>query len=135
MNDPDGKTFAINLEPYSQDVDYNVWAGNGNIGQVVLSGVTNYSYCHYLKDHLGNIKMVLNSSGGVDSYDKYYPFGMQMPGSSPQMNQTGSADGRYKYVSSEQDPETNLYYSGARYYDAWAGRWMSVDPLAGMYPA
>ena len=100
MNDPDGKTFAINLEPYSQDVDYNVWVpqagsstGNSNIGQVRYSENSGgYSYYYYLKDHLGDIRMVLNSTGGVDSYNDYYRFGEQMPG----RNLSGSADGRYK---------------------------------------
>ena len=49
------------------------------------------------------------------------------------MNQTGSADTRYKFTGKEQDPETGLYYFGARYYNAWSGRWMSVDPLAKKY--
>ena len=67
-------------------------------------------------------------------YKSHYPFGMQMPGSSPQMNQTGSPDTRYKYISVDQDPETSRYYFGARYYNAWSGRWLSVDPLAKKYP-
>ena len=107
MNDPDGKTIAINLEPYSQDVNYNVWApragswtGNDNEGQVRYGEYSGgYSYYYYLKDHLVDIKMVLNSSGEVDSYnDGFYPafrgnpYGEQMPG----RNGVGSADGRYK---------------------------------------
>ena len=98
MNDADGKTVAINLGPTSSSVDYNLWAGNDNIGQVRYT-YGPYSYYYYLKDHLGDIKMVLNSTGGVDSYnDGFYPafrgnpYGEQMPA----RNGAGSADGRYK---------------------------------------
>ncbi|HTP80694.1 MAG TPA: hypothetical protein VMM57_09850 [Bacteroidota bacterium] len=52
------------------------------------------SYC-YLKDHLGSVKMILNSSGGVDSYNDYYPFGMQIPG----RTRTSLADTRYKFTA------------------------------------
>ncbi len=133
-NDPDGKTVAINLQPYSQDVDYNIWAGNDNIVQARYDNGSGYSYYYYLKDHLGNIKMVLNSSGAMDSYYNYYPFGEQMPGSSPQMNFAGSSDGRYKFTGKEQDPETGYDYFGARYYDSWRGQWLSVDPMTSVYP-
>jgi RHS repeat-associated protein len=33
----------------------------------------------------------------------------------------------YKYTGKEQDPETGLYYYGARYYDPVLSRWVSVD--------
>lgn len=79
------------------------------MGQIrVTNGV--YSNYYYLKDHLGDIKMVLDSSGVIDSYNDYYPFGEQMPG----RNLTGSSDGRYKFTSKELDAETSLYYFGAR---------------------
>ncbi len=38
----------------------------------------------------------MDENGNAQVWDNYYPFGMQMPGTSPQMNQTGSADTRYK---------------------------------------
>ena len=99
---------------------------------------------YYLKDHLpskiicmsgwrkaliGDIKVALNQSGGVDSYNDYYPFGMQMPG----RNLAGTADGRFKFTGKEQDVESSLDYFGARYYDSWRGQWLSVDPMAKKY--
>ena len=38
------------------------------------------------------------------------------------------------FSSKELDGETGLYYFGARYYSAWSGTWLSVDPLANKYP-
>jgi len=40
---------------------------------------------------------------------------------------------RYRYVGKEKDGESGLYYYGARYYAAWVGRFISVDPLAAKY--
>src|SRR4030042_2324652 len=40
---------------------------------------------------------------------------------------------RYKFTSKEQDPETGLYYFGARYYEPRLSRWISTDPAAERY--
>jgi RHS repeat-associated protein len=34
----------------------------------------------------------------------------------------------YVFTAKELDPETNLYYYGARYYDASLSKWVSTDP-------
>jgi len=75
--------------------------------------------------------MILNQVGGVDSYNDYYPFGMQMPG----RNSTASADARYKYNGKELDAETNLSYYGRRYFDGWKAQWNQTDPMGSKYPA
>ena len=38
------------------------------------------------------------------------------------------------FTSKERDVETGLDYFGARYYDSWSARWLSVGPLANKYP-
>jgi len=43
-------------------------------------------------------------------------------------------DNPYKFNGKELDPETGLYYYGARYYDPKISLWLSVDPLAEKYP-
>jgi len=43
-------------------------------------------------------------------------------------------DNPYKFNGKELDPETGLYYYGARYYDPKISLWLSVDPLAGVNP-
>ena len=40
----------------------------------------------------------------------------------------------YLFNGKEQDEESGLYYYGARYYDARKSLWLSVDPLAEIYP-
>jgi|GEM_PF-5040608 len=133
----EGNTLAVFLDNTSNNVLISILGeggdpdkiGTGNLGQQMWSnwGLTHY---FYLKDHLGSIKMALNQMGGVDSYNDYYPFGMQMPG----RNGVASADARYKFTGKERDSETNLDYFGARYYDSWRGQWGQVDPLENKYP-
>lgn len=123
INGKDGETETVNLEPYSQDVIYNILANGENIGQVKFSYPSTYSHYYYLKDHLGDVKMTLAANGSVDSYNDYYPFGLQMPG----RNQTASADGRYKYIGVERDAETGLDVTGTRRYDSWNGRFNRTD--------
>ncbi len=70
------------------------------------------------------------AANGLDSYNDYYPFGMQLTGRS----YTSSADQRYKFTGKERDASTGLDYFGARYYDSWKGSWDQVDPMGGKYP-
>ena len=50
-----------------------------------------------------------------------FRFRRWMRPSRPQQNGIG-------YTGMERDEETGLAYHGARYYAAWLGRWISVDP-------
>ena len=70
-----------------------------------ISGRSAYKVIHvtgryyYLKDHLGNIKMTVNTSGTLLSWDDYYPFGSIMSGRSA--NNSG-IDGIYKFTSKKE---------------------------------
>jgi len=68
----------------------------------------------------------LDHNGTVLDRMEYYPFG-------DTSMQTAESK-RYRYVGKELDSETGLHYYGARYYAAWVGRFVSVDPLAIEYP-
>ena len=128
FNGIDGKTEALCLMPYSSDFTYNIWGNNDNIGQVKVQNNSVIGRYYYLKDHLGNIKMTVNSGGTVIGYNDYYPFGKIMPGNRSLDN--ASVDNRYKFTSKERDTETGYDYFGARYYDSFIVRWLQVDPLA-----
>jgi len=79
-----------------------------------------------LEDHLGSSTLQLEDNGANINSEEYYPFGETSFGS--------YAKKRYKYCGKERDEESGLYYYGARYYNAWTGRFVSIDPLAAEYP-
>ena len=97
-------------------------------GYVDLSASTPVYY-YYLKDHQGNNRVVINSSGTVSETNHYYPFGGVFAS-------TGNVQ-PYKYNGKELDTKKGLnwYDYGARHYDAALGRWLVVDPLAEKYYA
>ena len=44
-------------------------------------------------------------------------------------------DSRYTFSAKEKDDETQYSYFGARYYDSDLSVWLSVDPMAHIYPS
>ncbi|MBS1537054.1 MAG: hypothetical protein JST20_04835 [Bacteroidetes bacterium] len=96
-----------------------------------------------LKDHLGNVRVVLGDkktkTGNnpfvpeVVSYSGFFPFGMQM-----QEDTWQSPLYRYGYNGKEKDGELhgegNSYDYGARMLDPRAGRWLSIDPRSVKFP-
>lgn len=78
-------------------------------------------------DDIGNC---VYDDGAVKQVNHYYPYGGLM-------GESRSGDvNRYKYAGNELDREIglNLYYCGARLYDALTLRFSGVDPLAENYP-
>ena len=95
-------------------------------GYVDLSASTP-TYYYYLKDHQGNNRVVINSSGVVQETNHYYPFGGVFAS-------TGNVQ-PYKYNGKELDTKKSLnwYDYGARHYDAALGCFTSVDPSSENY--
>ena len=90
--------------------------------EVGYMDLTDNTYYYYLKDHQGNNRVVINSSGAVQEVNHYYPFGSTFATSNVQP---------YKYNGKELDTANGLnwYDYGARHYDAVLGRWHVMDPL------
>ena len=84
----------------------------------------------HLKDHLGNVRVVFNTSG-ILSENHYYPFGLPIHNLSTSTAPAGK-ENRYLYNGKELQDDLGLNWMdyGARFYDAGLGRWHSVDPLA-----
>ena len=94
-------------------------------GYITFSGTTP-QYHFYLKDHLGNNRVVCNASGTAEQVNHYYPFGGLMGES------TNGDTQRFKYNGKELDRMHGLdwYDYGARHYDGARGQFTTIDPLA-----
>ena len=84
-------------------------------------------YHYYLKDHLGNNRVVVSSKGEVEQVNHYYPYGGIMAES------TNESVQRYKYNGKELDRMHGLdwYDYGARWMAD--GRFATIDPHAETY--
>ena len=95
-------------------------------GYVTFLGTTP-EYHFYLKDHLGNNRVVASASGDIEQVNHYYPFGGLMAESK------GNAQS-YKYNGKELD---RMHGLDSYDYDArWManGRFFTPDPHATDYP-
>lgn len=88
---------------------------------VKTDGSKSYEFSYYHLDHLNSTKCVSDSDGKVAVRYIYRAFGSQLA-------KIGDGEAKYTYGGKELDDSTNLYYFGARYYDAEIGRFISEDP-------
>jgi len=83
-------------------------------------------YFHH--DHLGSSILITDESGAEVSQVTYEPYGQI-----DQQNSFGSDNFRPKFTGKEFDSNSDLYYFGARYYDAHLGRFLTPDPAEQYY--
>ena len=80
----------------------------------------------YHPDYLGNVDLITEKDGNAHEFFMYNPWGEQMH----QWNSnTYSFNSPYRFNGKEIDPETELAYYGARYYQNKLSLWLSVDPI------
>jgi RHS repeat-associated protein len=138
VNVPQGNisTLPTNSSDYTQTVtDYvgNMIYENGSLKEILLpegywqSG----TYYYYLKDHLGDNRVTINSSGTVIEKSHYYPSGMRFAPEST----SNSAALPYRYNGKELEAMNGLnqYDYGARRRGAGLPIWTAIDPLAEKY--
>ncbi len=76
-----------------------------------------------LTDHLGSVRLVINTAtGAIAQRLDYDEFGQVTQDTNPGFQPFGFAGGIY-------DPDTKLVRFGARDYDAFTGRWTAKDPM------
>lgn len=92
-------------------------------GQAIPGGDT-LAFHYYLKDHLGNVRVVFDEEGEIVQETGYYPFGLAVSRSGT------DAINRYLYNGKEKQPETGYLDYGARMYMPEIGRWGVVDSLS-----
>lgn len=100
-----------------------------NVGYALYNKDNNLSFYYYLKDHLGNNRVVVREYGEIEQVNDYYPTGALMTSSK------GGDTQRFKYNGKELDRTNGLnwYGYGARNYDAAIVRWNGMDKLCEKY--
>jgi len=89
---------------------------------------------YYVRDHLGNVRVVFDSQGRVRQLNNYTPFGMEYSESAGNQASVGYQD--YKFGGKELDRrfELNWYNFGKRFYAPDLSRFLTIDPKAEQYP-
>ncbi|HRF65061.1 MAG TPA: RHS repeat-associated core domain-containing protein [Ignavibacteria bacterium] len=89
------------------------------------------------KDHLGTIRVVLDSNNTIIAANDYDAWGFPLENRSYEQGYT--LNQKYQFTGKERDKESGLGdndgydYFGARYYDSRIGRWGQVEPLLDKY--
>jgi len=88
-------------------------------------------YYYYLKDHLGDTRIVINSSGAIIEKSHYYPSGMRFSDAST----SNSAALPFRYNGKEMETMNGLNQMdyGARRRFSWGPRWTGPDDLREKY--
>ncbi|MCC6231852.1 MAG: hypothetical protein IT580_04370, partial [Verrucomicrobiales bacterium] len=86
-------------------------------------GGTSDSVLWILADASGNVRDVINSTGGLEDHIRLDAFGIVVS------RTNGALDQRHFLAGREYDSDTGLYFMRARYYDPALGRFISQDPL------
>lgn len=87
-------------------------------------GISN-DQVRYSYGNLTGSSLELDGDGNVISMEEYYPYGGTAVWTARSAVEADSKNSRY---SGKERDATGLYYYGYRYYQPWAGRWLSADP-------
>ena len=95
--------------------------GGGGTSSTTYATATRY----FLPDNLNSTNVVTDASGSVIQVLDYYPYG------STRINQQTSSgfSEKKQFIAQYSDPEINLSYLQARYYDGSKGAFLSEDPV------
>ena len=113
----------------SEDSTYSLESISVPGGQIVPDGDGGYRYRHFVTDHLGSVRAVIDGASVSRTAD-YLPYGTSN-------NTADSLQFRWQFNGKEKIPNNDVpYYDyGARLYDTSIGRWLTQDPLADTYPS
>ncbi len=121
-----GWLYQDQLEPVAEldgsgnVVSRFVYGSKANVPDYMVQGGNTY---RILSDHLGSVRLVVNTTtGAIAQRIDYDEFGNITADTNPGFQPFGFAGGLY-------DADTGLTRFGARDYDAQTGRWTTKDPV------
>jgi len=90
---------------------------------------------YFLKDHLRNVRSMVNEDKTLLEETHYYPFGLTMKGVSMQNVTTPLQNKNKTFQGQKFDDDLGLNYYGFKYrnHDPQIGRFIEVDPLSDKY--
>ncbi len=116
----DGLKIAAEYDGSNQLVSEFIYAQSVNAPDYMIRGGVKYKL---VKDNLGSVLAVVNSSSGVIAQQlTYSTYGQVLSDTNPGFQPFGFAGGLYDF-------DTNLVSFGAREYNGTIGRWMTKDPI------
>jgi RHS repeat-associated protein len=116
------RQYAEVIEEYSPSGQVQTTYVHGlNLISQVRSGQTST----YLHDGFDSVRSLSNQAGTVANTYSYDAYGNLM-------RSTGTTKSDYGYRGEQFDPNLEMQYLRARYYDATTGRFSSVDPFEGL---
>ena len=93
-----------------------------------------YEHIWYLKDHLGNNRVLADGSGNALRINHYDPFGIQIAVAGGTTSfPAGATESPYKYGGKEWNTTTSTYDFEARQFAPAFHRFTTMDPLAEKY--
>jgi RHS repeat-associated protein len=121
-----GLIYAGQLEPVAEldgvgnIVSTFVYASKGHVPDYMVKGGITY---RVFSDHLGSVRLVVNTSdGSIAQRIDYDEYGNVTNDTNPGFQPFAFAGGLY-------DQHTKITRFGARDYDAFTGRWTAKDPI------
>ena len=125
-------------------LDCAVTSAGRIVRENTADGSSTYKVQHYLRDHLGSVRAVIDGdTGTVIETNDYYPFGKRIPVTNsvaePVEATTQSATSPDRWLFSGKESQSFLYANiplldfGARMYNPAIARWTTADPLSEKY--
>jgi len=110
-------------------------APGGTITKFIRLGIETFAakkgtqQLFYHNDHLGGVNVIMDINGLKCQLNEYDPWGSVSRSEGPTPGSQPTCDPTHRFTGKELDPETGLYYYGARYYDSEISRFISPDPI------